>query len=177
MNRRMGRKPKYILKGISKIRPKLLNNTMSLYTFQTVLLSAQKTGTPNLTNTSLSATGVTYLSGADVVVTSRQVGVVSLSTTEVGLAFSPVDFSVGTTVNTASSFSLANFPSVTVNVLGSVFNIPASLHLTTMALVNTDNSYSVFPFLSSVTTVPVSAFSETFSVSTPDTRRKRLLGY
>jgi hypothetical protein len=150
---------------------------MSLYTFQTVLLSAQKTGTPNLTNTSLSATGVTYLSGADVVVTSRQVGVVSLSTTDVGLTFSPVDFSVGTTVNTASSFSLANFPSVTVNVLGSVFNIPASLHLTTMALVNTDNSYSVFPFLSSVTTVPVSAFSETFSVSTPDTRRKRLLGY
>lgn len=150
---------------------------MSLYTFQTVLLSAEKTGTPNLTNTSLSATGVTYLSGAGVAVASRQVGVVSLSTTDVGLAFSPVDFSVGTTVNTASSFSLANFPSVTVNVLGSVFNIPASLHLTDMAVVNTDNSYSVFPFLSSVTTVPVSAFSETFSVSTSDTRRKRHLGY
>lgn len=150
---------------------------MAIYSFQTVLLSAQKTGTPNLTNTSLSATGVTYLSGANVVVTSRQVGVVSLSTTDVGLTFSPVDFSVGTTVNTASSFSLANFPSVTVNVLGSVFNIPASLHLTTMALVNTNNSYSVFPFLSSVATVPVSAFSEEFTVSTPDTRRKRLLGY
>lgn len=150
---------------------------MSLYTFQTNLLSAQKTGTPNLINTSLSATGVTFLSGANVVVTSRQVGVVSLSTTDVGLAFSPVDFSVGTTVHTASAFSLTTYPNVTVDVLGSVFNIPASLHLSTMAVVNTDGSYSLFPFLSSVTTVPVSAFSETFSVSTPDTRRKRHLGY
>jgi hypothetical protein len=95
----------------------------------------------------------------------------------VGLAFNPVEFSVGSTVNTASAFSLAAYPSVTVNVLGSVFNIPASLHNTQMAIVNTDNSFSVFPFLSSVATVPTSAFSETFSVSTPDARRKRLLGY
>lgn len=150
---------------------------MSIYSFQTNLLSAQKTGTPNLTNTSLSATGVTYLSGANVVVTSLQTGLVSLSTTDVGLAFTPVEFSVGSTVHTASAFSLANYPNVTVNVLGSYFNIPSSLHLSEMAVVNNDGSYSVFPFLSSVTTVPVSAFSETFSVSTPDTRRKRLLGY
>jgi hypothetical protein len=150
---------------------------MSIYTFQQNLLSAAKTGSPNLTNTTLSATGVTFLSGANVVVTTRQVGVVSLSTTDVGLAFNPVEFSVGSTVNTASAFSLAAYPSVTVNVLGSVFNIPASLHNTQMAIVNTDNSFSVFPFLSSVATVPTSAFSETFSVSTPDARRKRLLGY
>lgn len=150
---------------------------MSIFSFQTALLSAEKTGTPNLTNTSLSATGVTYLSGANVLVTSRQVGVVSLSATDVGLAFSPVDFSVGTTVNTASAFSLANFPVVTVNVLGSVFNIPASLHLTNMAVVNTDRSYSVFQFLSSVTTVPTGSLSETFSVSTANTRRERMLGY
>lgn len=150
---------------------------MSLYTFQTALLSAEKTGTPNLINTALSATGVTFLSGANVVVNSRQVGVVSLSTTDVGLAFNPVEFSVGSTVHTASAFSLTNYPNVTVNVLGSVFNIPASLHLSELAVVNTDGSYSVFPFLSSVTTVPVSAFSETFSVSTADTRRKRHLGY
>ena len=150
---------------------------MSIYTFQQNLLSAAKTGSPNLTNTTLSATGVTFLSGANVFVTTRQVGVVSLSTTDVGLAFNPVEFSVGSTVNTASAFSLATYPSVTVNVLGSVFNIPASLHNTQMAIVNTDNSYSVFPFLSSVATVPTSAFSETFSVSTPDARRKRLLGY
>lgn len=150
---------------------------MSIFTFQQNLLSAEKTGNPNLTNTTLSATGVTFLSGANVVVATRQVGVVSLSTTDVGLAFDPVEFSVGSTVNTASAFSLTAYPSVTVNVLGSVFNIPASLHNTQMAIVNTDGSYSVFPFLSSVATVPTSAFSETFSVSTPDTRRKRLLGY
>lgn len=150
---------------------------MSIYTFQTNILSAQKTGSPNLTNTTLSSTGVTFVSGANVVVTSRQLGVVSLSTTDVGLAFNPVQFSVGTTVNTTSSFSIATYPSVTVNVLGSVFNIPNSLHNTEMAVVNTDGSYSVFTFLSSVATVPTSAFSETFSVSTPDTRRKRLLGY
>lgn len=150
---------------------------MSIYTFQQNLLSATKTGSPNLTNTTLSATGVTFLSGANVVVATRQTGVVSLSTTDVGLAFNPVEFSVGSTVNTASAFSLATYPSVTVNVLGSVFNIPNSLDNTEMAVVNTDNSYSVFTFLSSVTTVPTSAFSETFSVSTPDTRRKRLLGY
>lgn len=150
---------------------------MSIYTFQQNLLSAEKTGSPNLTNTTLSATGVTFLSGANVVVTTRQLGVVSLSTTDVGIVFNPVEFSVGSTVNTASAFSLATYPSVTVNVLGSVFNIPASLHNTQMAIVNIDGSYSVFPFLSSVVTVPTSAFSETFSVSTPDTRRKRLLGY
>ena len=151
---------------------------MSIFTFQQNLLSAEKTGSPNLTNTTLSATGVTFLSGANVVVTTRQLGVVSLSTTDVGIVFNPVEFSVGSTVNTASAFSLATSPkSVTVNVLGSVFNIPASLHNTQMAIVNTDGSYTVFPFLSSVTTVPTSAFSETFSVSTPDTRRKRLLGY
>jgi hypothetical protein len=150
---------------------------MSIYSFQTNLLSAQKTGTPNLTNTSLSSVGVTFLSGASVTVTTKDVGVVSLSTNDVGLVFTPVEFSVGSTVNTASAFSVSTYPTVTVNVLGSVFNIPASLHNTTMAVVKTDNSYSVFPFLSSVTTVPVSAFSGTFSVSTPDTRRKRLLGY
>ena len=150
---------------------------MSIFTFQQNLLSAAKTGNPNLTNTILSATGVTFLSGANVVVATRQLGVVSLSTTDVGIAFDPVEFSVGSTINTASAFSLAAYPSVTVNVLGSRFNIPASLHNTQMAIVNTDNSYSVFTFLSTVTNVPTASFSETFSVSTPDTRRKRLLGY
>jgi hypothetical protein len=83
---------------------------MSIYTFQQNLLSAEKTGSPNLTNTTLSATGVTFLSGANVVVTTRQLGVVSLSTTDVGIVFNPVEFSVGSTVNTASAFSLATYP-------------------------------------------------------------------
>jgi hypothetical protein len=150
---------------------------MSIYTFSANLLSAQKTGTPNITNAVLSATGVTYLSGNSVVVTSRQLGTVSLSSSDIGLAFTPIEVSMGATVGEASTFSLGNLPTITVNVLGSVFNIPSSLHGTTMAIVNDDNTYSVFPFLSSVTRVPLSAFSETISVSIPETRRKRLLGY
>jgi hypothetical protein len=150
---------------------------MSIYTFSANLLSAQKTGNPNLTNTALSATGVTYLSGDSVLVASRQLGVVSLSTNDVGVAFTPSEVSIGTTVNTASTFSIGNFPNVTVNALGSVLNIPASLHNNQIALVKNDNTYSVFTFLSTVTNVPVGDFSNTISVSTPDTRRKRILGY
>jgi hypothetical protein len=150
---------------------------MSIYTFQQNLLSAAKTGNPNLTNTTLSATGVTFLSGNNVVVATRQLGVVSLSTTDVGIAFSPIEFSVGSTIHTASAFNIANYPSVTVSVLGSVFNIPASLHNTQMAIVENNGSFTVLPFLSAVTTVQISALSSTFSVSTPNTRRLRLLGY
>lgn len=151
---------------------------MSIYTFQTNLLSAAKTGTPSLATTAISATGVTFLSGSDnVVVNSRQIGVVSLSTNNAGIAFNPVEKSIGNTINTVSTFALATYPNVTVNALGSVFNIPASLHQTDLALINIDGTYTVFPFLSSVTTVPTSAFSNTYSVSTPDTRRKHLLGY
>lgn len=153
---------------------------MSIYTFNTVLLSAAKTGSPNLIGTSLSATGVTFLSGNSenpVSLTTQRVGIVSLSSSDVGLAFNSIELSVGTTIHTASSFSINNYPTFTTNVLGSVFNIPRVLHNTTMAQVNTDGSYSVFTALSSVATVPISAFSETFAVSTPDTRRKYLLGY
>lgn len=150
---------------------------MSIYTFQQNLLSAEKTGNPNLTNTTLSATGVTFLSGNNVVVTTSQTVVAFLSTTDVGLAFNPIEFSVGSTIHTASAFNIANYPNVTVNVLGSIFRIPSLLNNTQMAIVETDGSFTVFPFLSSVTTVQISALSSTFSVSTPDTRRKRLLGY
>jgi hypothetical protein len=150
---------------------------MSIYTFSSNILSAQKTGDPNITNAVLSATGVTYLSGNSVLVSARQLGTISLSTSDIGLAFTPIEVSMGTTVNTASGFSLTNVPNITVNILGSVFSIPSSLHNSTMAIVNNDNTFSVFPFLSTVTTIPISAFSETISVSIPETRRKRLLGY
>lgn len=145
---------------------------MALYTFQTDLLSAQKTGIPNLTNTNLSATGVTFLSGANVFLTSKEIGVVSLSTTDVGLSYTPVDFVV-----TTPSFTPTAYPTITVDILGSVFNIPASLHNTEMAIVNNDNTFSVFTFLSSITIVQPSAITETRNVSTADARRKRMLGY
>ena len=150
---------------------------MAIYTLTTNVLSAAKTGNPPLANVSLSATGVTYLSGAGVVLASKDVGVVSLSSDDIGLAFNPVNFSAGTTVYTASSFNISNFSTVTVNVLGSVFNIPNSLHNTTLAVVNPDRTYTTFTWLSSTTTVPVSALSDTKEVSTPDFQRKRLLGY
>lgn len=154
---------------------------MSIYTFQTSLLSAQKTGVPQLTNTTLSAVGVTFLSGSNVVVTSQNVGVVSLSTTDVGIAYTPVEFSVGSTVNTASSFSIANFPSVTVDVLGSQFNIPNSLHNKTLAIVKSGTQlYSTFTWLSSTVTVPLSDVTTGLTrneVSSPEYRRMRVLGY
>ncbi len=154
---------------------------MSIYTFNTNLLSAQKTGIPNFANTSISATGVVFLSGNNVVVTTKDVGVVSLSTTDIGLAFTPVNFSIGSTVHTVSGFSISDFPTVTVNVLGSVFNIPCLLHNNTLALIDTGaQNYSVFTWLSSTTTVPLSDITENLSrndVSSPETRRLRMLGY
>lgn len=146
---------------------------MANYTFQTNLLSAAKAG---LIGTSLSATGVSFLSGAGVTFATRDVGVVSLSTNDVGIAFNPVTLTIGT--NSLSTFSLTAYPSVTVNVAGSVFNIPANLTTSDFAVVKTSaGDYTVFPWLSTTTTIPTSALSATREVSTQDTRRKRLLGY
>ena len=121
---------------------------MSLKTFNTVLLSAVKTGTPNLIGTALSASGV---------------NTISLSTDDIGIAFT-----AKTTLNSILS---------TVNVLGSVFRIDTAYSGESLALVR-NGTYNVFTFTSGdVGTIPVSAFSVTTSVSTPDTRRKRHLGY
>jgi hypothetical protein len=146
---------------------------MANYTFQTNLLSAEKAG---LIGTSLSATGVSFLSGAGVTFATRDVGVVSLSTDDVGIAFNPVALTIETT--SLSTFSLTAYPSVTVNVAGSVFNIPANLTASDFVIVKTSaGDYTVFPWLSTTTTIPTSSLSATREVSTQDTRRKRLLGY
>jgi len=149
---------------------------MANYTFQTNLLSAAKTGFPPLVGTSLSATGVSFLSGAGVVFASRNVGIVSLSTNDVGIAFNPVTLTIAT--SSLPTFNLTAYPSITVNVAGSVFNIPANLTTSNFAVVKTTpGDYTVFPWLSTTTTVPTSALSATREVSTQDSRRKRLLGY
>lgn len=149
---------------------------MAIYTFQTNLLSAQKTGNPPLVSTSLSATGVSFLSGAGVTFASQQVGVVSLSTNDVGIAFNPVNISVAN--NSLSTFNLTAYPMKTVTVAGSVFNIPSALNTSNFGIVKTSaGDFTVFPWLSTTTTVPTSAISPTREVSTQDTRRKRLLGY
>jgi hypothetical protein len=46
-----------------------------------------------------------------------------------------------------------------------------------MAVVNTSGGYTTFTLATAFSTTPLSAFSTSDGVSTPDTRRKRLLGY
>lgn len=122
---------------------------MSLYTFDTVLLSAAKTGEPNLMGTQLSAFGV---------------NTISLSSNDVGVAFNKV----GTLVNALS----------TLNVKGSVIKIDKAYDASDIAIVKTDGTYDVFTFkLGSAATIPLSAISTTVNVSTQDTRRKWHLGY
>lgn len=149
---------------------------MANYTFQTNLLSAEKTGFPQLVGTSLSATGVSFLSGNGITFASRNVGIVSLSTDDVGIAFNPVTVTVATT--SLSTFSLTSYPSVTVNVAGSIFNIPANLTSSNFAIVKTSpGDFTVFPWLSGTTTVLTASLTADRQVTTQDTRRKRLLGY
>lgn len=150
------------------------------YTFNTILLSAQKTGTPNLIGTSLSGTAVTFLSGSGVQFNTKQLTVVSLSTNDAGIVFTPTSVSVGAT--SLSTFNLTAYPSQDITVLGSVFSIPNVLHGQTLAVVKVPSgnikTYTLFVHNSALTTVPSSAITlgET-DVSDPEVRRKWLLGY
>jgi hypothetical protein len=153
-----------------------LNNiSMNTYTFSTNLLSAEKTGTPNLIGTSISGVAVTFLSGAGVPFNSIQASIVSLSTYDVGFAFNPTTVTVATTA--LSTFHLSSYPVSAVNVAGSVFNLPITLDSSDFAIIKTDASYTVFPWLSTTETIPTSALSATNQVSTPNVRRLRFLGY
>ena len=147
------------------------------YTFQTDLLSALKTGFPNLIGTVLSAAGVNYLSGANVTFTSQQVGIVSLSTADIGFAYTPLNITIAPTA--LSTFSLTSYPMSSMNILGTIVNIPSALDGRPMALIRANKNYSVFTFLSSTgtQTVAVSSLSATRDVSSAQTRRKHLLGY
>jgi hypothetical protein len=147
------------------------------YTFSNNLLSAQKTGYPNLIGTSLSGVGVSFLSGNNVVFTTQNVIVVSLSTNDVGIAFNPVTLSVES--NQLSTFKLSAYePLVSVNVEGSVFLVPSLLNASNLAVVKVEpKNYTVFPWLSTTTTVPTSAITATKDVLNPNRLRLRLLGY
>ena len=148
---------------------------MLSYVFQTELLSAQKTGFPNLIGTSLSGVGVNFLSGASVVFATQQVAVVSLSTNDNGVLFTPINYTPA--VTSLSTFVLSTFSSVAVNILGSIVNVPALMNGATFGVVKPNRSYSVFPYLSSTATVATSALSSTRDVSTAQNRRKHLYGY
>lgn len=123
------------------------------YSFTTSLLSAQKTGSPNLIGTQLSALGV---------------NVISLSTNDKGIAFNPVTPLTGLLTN--------------VTLQGSLFRIDRAYHNSTMALIkvplNNISTYTVYIHNSSLSVAPASAISvgET-DVIDQDGRRKWVYGY
>ena len=128
----------------------MLNSNMSqIYTFSTTLLSAAKTGTPPMTTQPLSASGV---------------NVISLSTNDIGISFTPNDTLTTTLVLTT--------------VQGSVFNIDSSYAQTNtqFALLKNDGTSTIFQFASGGSVgVALSAGYTNFTSS--ETRRKRELGY
>lgn len=122
------------------------------YSFTTTLLSAAKTGNPQLIGTQLSAYGV---------------NVISLSTNDKGIAFNPEPTLTGTLVN--------------LTVQGSFFRVDTSYHGKTMALVkipsNNVSTFTVFTQNSAYAVAPLSALSTETDVIDQDGRRKYLLGY
>jgi hypothetical protein len=121
------------------------------YTFSNTVLSAAKSMTPGQA-ASLSANGI---------------NIISLSTNDVGLSYN---------ANTTLSNVLS-----TLTVDGSVFRIDTSYSGQKFSLnklqINNLSQYTVFTYLSSLATTPVSAYDQTTQVSTPNHRRLRLLGY
>lgn len=125
------------------------------YSFDTILLSAQKYSNPPLVGAALSANGV---------------NVISLSHPDVGVAFNKK-----TTLNNYLS---------TFTLYGTVLRIDTAYHNTPITLVkapvNNITSYVVVPYLSTssnVTAQSLTAVVTTTDVSNPQVRRKYLLGY
>lgn len=118
------------------------------YSFNTNVLSAQKTGSPNLMNTTLSSNGVVTL---------------WLSANDVGLAFN---------AEPTLNVQVANH-----SIDNSVFVINTIYHNKQMALVKNNNSYTVFTHNSGYAVTPLSAKNSAFDVITADGIRKRVLGY
>lgn len=124
---------------------------MASYTFNTQVLSAAKVGIGNPVSPSTSYP-----------LTAAGVGIISLSSIHDGLAFN----------------SLPLLPkTITATVRGSVFNINEAYDLKPMALFEHNNTYTVFTFNSSTPTSQVILLSGTRDVSTPEQRRKWVLGY
>lgn len=147
------------------------------YTFQTNLLSAEKMGVPFMTGTALSSNAVTFLSGNNVAFATQTLGIVSLSSSDAGITFTPVQITVAP--GDLATFNIANYPIVTVNVLGSIFNIPSALNGSNLAIVKSDPNrvYTMFSWLSGTTTVLSNALTTVKDVSTANSRRLRLYGY
>ena len=143
------------------------------YVFTTNLLSAEKTGNPQLIGTSLSGVGVTFLSDARVPFDTQSVVVVSLSSDDVGIAFSPVNVTVAS--QNLSTFSLTAYPVVSTTVDGCVFLIPPHLDGSSMAIVESQGNFTTFAWSSA--TGPSAITSRQRDVLTPNQRRLWLYGY
>lgn len=124
---------------------------MASYTFNTQVLSAAKLGVGNPI-----APSTFYPLTAD------GIGIISLSSIHDGLAF--------------NSLPLL-FRTVTATIRGSVFNINEAYNLKPMALFEHDNTYTVFTFNSATPNTQTILLSGTRDVSTPEQRRKWVLGY
>jgi hypothetical protein len=125
-----------------------------IYTFDTILLSANKLGFPNRisSDTSLSARGV---------------NVMTLSTNDVGIAFNAISTTSGVLID--------------CTVQGSTFKIDRSYHQSQMALVkgvqlSAAGLGTIFQFVSTGT-VGVGLSTNYRDFTTPETRRKWVLGY
>lgn len=151
---------RYGIAAIRNLFSLLINNIMALQ-FDSILLSAAKTGNPPLADsslTSLSADGVNIL---------------TLSANDVGIAYN-AEATLTTTLGV-------------VNVQGSTFSIDTSYDGETLGLVKSDGSYTTFAFASAWSTAlqplstavqPTSTFTTAnVNVSTPNTRRLYLYGY
>ena len=124
---------------------------MASYTFNTQVLSAAKVGIGNPISPSTSYP-----------LTAAGVGIVSLSSIHDGLAFNSLPLLART---------------ITTTVRGSVFNINEAYNLKPMALFEDNNTYTVFTFNSATPTTQAILLSGTRDVSTPEQRRKWVLGY
>lgn len=143
------------------------------FTYNSNVLSAEKFS-PVMVSASLSATGVTYLTGANVPIATASVVLQQADATVQGVAFNSLRLLDATVVNLDT-----NLVSFALN--DTLVRVPKALNNTTMALiltpVNNVQSYVVFTYLSAASDSSfVSLCSFTTSVSTPETQRKHLLG-
>lgn len=123
---------------------------MSIYSFDTALLSAQKISVNPVrpaNSVSLSGNGV---------------NTISLSTNNVGIAF--------------NSNTLLSGVLITTTVEGSVFSIDRIYNGSQMALLNSDGTSTIFQF-ASAGAVGVALSAKYTKFTTPESRRKWVLGY
>lgn len=142
------------------------------FTYNSNVLSSFKFSPP-MASASLSATGVVYLTGANVQVGVANVVLETADPTVQGVAFNSLRILDSPAVNLSTdlvSFALNN----------TTVRVPKALHNTSMALilapVSNLQNYVTFTYLSGAGTSFVSLCAITNQVVTADTKRKRHLG-